>query len=97
MAPARPGDRHHRALLDLLAGQVGHQVAVRSLPKLAVRALGLVNPVLRELAETSYQFDEPFVLDTSKYQAAFGAAWAPLLADAIAATLAWYRTRPGTP
>jgi nucleoside-diphosphate-sugar epimerase len=85
-----------RALLDLVAGQVGDQVAIRSLPKLAVRALGLVNPVLRELAETSYQFDEPFVLDTSKYQAAFGAAGTPL-ADAIAATLAWYRTRPGTP
>ena len=85
-----------RSLLDLLSGQVGHQVAVRSLPKLAVRALGLVNPVLRELAEISYQFDEPFVLDTSKYQATFGAAGTPL-ADTIAATLAWYRTRPSTP
>jgi nucleoside-diphosphate-sugar epimerase len=85
-----------RALLDLVAGQVGHQVGVRSLPKSALRALGLVNPMLRELAETYYQFGEPFVLDTSKYQAAFGAAGTPL-PDAIAATLAWYRTRPGTP
>ncbi|HLN69062.1 MAG TPA: hypothetical protein VK280_17560, partial [Streptosporangiaceae bacterium] len=78
------------------ADQVGHRVAVRSLPKLAVRGLGLVNPMLRELAETYYQFDEPFILDTSKYQAAFGAAGTPLAA-AIAATVAWYRTRPGTP
>ena len=85
-----------RAFLDLVAGQVGHQVGVRSLPKPAVRALGLVNPTLRELTETYYQFGEPFVLDTSKYQAAFGTAGTPL-ADAIAATLAWYRTRPGTP
>jgi nucleoside-diphosphate-sugar epimerase len=85
-----------RALLDLVAGQVGHPVGVRSLPKPAVRALGLVNPMLRELAETYYQFGEPFVLDTTKYQAAFGTAGTPL-ADAIAATLAWYRTRPGTP
>jgi nucleoside-diphosphate-sugar epimerase len=85
-----------RALLDLVAGEVGHPVAVRSLPKLAVRALGLVNPMLRELAEMAYEFDEPFVLDTSKYQTAFGAAGTPL-AGAIAATVAWYRTRPGTP
>jgi nucleoside-diphosphate-sugar epimerase len=85
-----------RALLDLVAGEVGHRVGVRSVPKLAVRALGLVNPMLRELAEMAYEFDEPFVLDTSKYQSAFGAAGTPL-ADAIAATLAWYRTRPGTP
>ena len=83
-----------RALLDLVAAEVGHPVGVRSLPKLAVRALALVNPMLRELAEMSYQFDEPFVLDTTKYQAAFGAAGTPLAA-AVAATVAWYRTRPG--
>ena len=85
-----------RALLDLVADQVGHPVGVRSLPKLAVRGLGLVNPMLRELAETYYQFGEPFILDTSKYQATFGAAGTPL-ADAIAATVAWYRARPSTP
>ena len=82
-----------RALLDLVAAEVGHPVGVRALPKLALRALGLVNPMLRELAETSYQFDQPFVLDTSKYESAFGAAGTPLAA-AIAATVAWYRTRP---
>jgi hypothetical protein len=61
-----------------------------------VRALGLVNPLMRELAELSYEFDEPFVLDTSKYESAFGAAGTPLTA-AIAATVAWYRSRPSTP
>jgi len=85
-----------RALLDLVAREVGHPVAVRSVPKLAVRALGLVTPMLRGLAELSYQFDEPFVLDSSKYESAFGAAGTPL-ADAVAATVAWYRTRPSTP
>ena len=84
-----------RALLDLVAAEVGHPVGVRPLPKLAVRALGLVNPMMRELAEMSYEFDEPFVLDTSKYQSTFGAAGTPLAA-AVAATVAWYRTRPGT-
>ena len=63
-----------RALLDLVAAEVEHRVGVRSVPKLAVRALGLVNPMLRELAEMSYEFDEPFILDTSKFQAAFGTA-----------------------
>jgi nucleoside-diphosphate-sugar epimerase len=85
-----------RALLDLVADQVGHRVGVRSLPKLAVRAMGLASPMMRGLAEMSYQFDEPFVLDTSKYEAAFGTAGTPL-ADAVAATLAWYRTRTSTP
>jgi nucleoside-diphosphate-sugar epimerase len=85
-----------RALLDLVAREIGHPVGIRSVPKLALRLLGLVNPMLRELPEMAYEFDEPFVLDTSKYETAFGAAGTPL-AEAIAATLAWYRTRPGTP
>jgi nucleoside-diphosphate-sugar epimerase len=84
-----------RALLDLVAAQIGHPVAIRSVPKLAVRALGLINPVLRGLSEVSYQFDEPFVLDTTKYEAAFAAAGTPLAA-AIAATVAWYRTQNST-
>jgi hypothetical protein len=65
-------------------------------PKLAVRALALASPMMRGLAEMSYQFDQPFILDTSKYQSTFGEAGTPL-ADAVAATLAWYRTRTSTP
>jgi hypothetical protein len=45
---------------------------------------------MRGLAEMSYQFDEPFVLDTSRYESVFGAAGTPLAA-AIATTVAWYR------
>ncbi|MGO8886754.1 MAG: NAD-dependent epimerase/dehydratase family protein [Streptosporangiaceae bacterium] len=80
-----------RVLLGLVAAEVGHPVGIRSLPRLAVRALGLVNPMLRELAEMSYEFDAPFVLDTSKYEAAFGPSGTPLPA-AVTATIAWYRT-----
>ena len=84
-----------RTLLDLLAAEVGHPVAIRSVPRLAVRALGLVNPMMRELAEMAYEFDEPFVLDSSKYDSTFGAAGTPLAA-AVAATVAWYRARTTT-
>jgi nucleoside-diphosphate-sugar epimerase len=83
----RPAD-----VTDPEAAEVGHPVAIRSVPKLALRALGLVNPMMRELAEMAYQFDEPFILHTSKYESAFGAAGTPL-ADAVAATVAWYRSR----
>ena len=85
-----------RQLLDLLAADVGHPVGVRILPNLAVRALGLFNPLMRELVEMSYEFDEPFVLDTTKYQATFANAPTPL-ATAIAATVEWYHNRDGAP
>jgi hypothetical protein len=61
-----------------------------------VHLLGLVNPTMRGLAEMSYQFDEPFVLDTSRYESVFGTAGTPMAA-AVAATVAWYRARPGKP
>jgi len=81
-----------RALLELVANAVGHPVGVRSVPKLVVRALGLVKPIMRELAEMSYEFDEPFVLDTTKYQSTFGVAGTPLVA-AIRETVAWYQSQ----
>ena len=84
-----------REILDLVAADVGHPVGVRSLPKLAVRALGVFNPTIRELVELSYEFDAPFVLDTTKYESTFGAAGIPL-STAISATVAWYQSRNGT-
>jgi nucleoside-diphosphate-sugar epimerase len=85
-----------RELLDLVAREVGHPVAIRSLPPLAVRALGLVSPTMRALPEMAYQFDAPFVLDTTRCQAAFGPAGTPLAA-AVASTVAWYRTQTSAP
>ena len=78
LAPAGPETVTTRAFLDLVDGEVGHPVEVRNVGKVALRALGLVNPLMRELAEMSYEFEEPFVLDTSKYQSTFGAAGTPL-------------------
>ncbi|MFZ0088765.1 MAG: NAD-dependent epimerase/dehydratase family protein [Solirubrobacteraceae bacterium] len=83
-----------RELLELVAADVGHPVGVRVLPKLAVRALGLLNPTIRELVELSYEFEQPFVLDTSKYESTFGTAATPLKA-AVTATVNWYRNRNG--
>jgi nucleoside-diphosphate-sugar epimerase len=84
-----------RQVLDLVAAEVGHPVGVRSVPKLAVRALGLVNPTMRALVEMAYEFDKPFVLDTTKYQTMFGSAGTGL-ATAIAATVDGYRNKAAT-
>ncbi len=83
-----------REILELVASDIGHPVGVRSVPKLMLRALGIFTPILRELPELAYEFDQPFVLDTTKYQATFGTDTTPL-ATAIRATLSWYQTRNG--
>jgi nucleoside-diphosphate-sugar epimerase len=79
------------ALLELVADETGHPVGVRNVPKLALRALGLVNPMMRGLAEMRYQFEEPFVLDTAKFESTFAATGTPLR-SAVADTVAWYRS-----
>ncbi len=83
-----------RALLDLVASEVGHPVAIRSVPKLVMRGLGVFNPTMRELVEMTYEFDEPFVLDTTKFESTFGAGGSPL-AEAVAETVDWYRAQSG--
>ena len=40
-----------------------------------------------------YEFEEPFVVDSSKFERAFGVKATPM-ADAIKATVAWYRAHP---
>ncbi len=85
-----------RAVLDLLANEVGHPIGIRSVPKPLMRVLGVFNPLIRELAEMAYQFEEPFVLDTTKYQNVFGNGSTPL-PTAVAATVAWYRDPTSPP
>ncbi|HEV2639505.1 MAG TPA: NAD-dependent epimerase/dehydratase family protein [Actinocrinis sp.] len=85
-----------RALLDLVATEVGHRVGVRNLPVPLLRALGLVSPMMRGLAEMAYEFQEPFLLDTTKFRSVFATVPTPL-PTAITDTIAWYRTQAGTP
>jgi nucleoside-diphosphate-sugar epimerase len=55
-----------------------------------LRALGLINPLMRELVEMQYQFDEPFVVDSSKIANKLGVMATPL-DQALADTLREYR------
>jgi len=53
-----------RHIFELIGAEVGHPVDSRSVSKLVLRGLGLFNPVLRSMVEITYQFEQPFVLDT---------------------------------
>jgi nucleoside-diphosphate-sugar epimerase len=51
-------------------------------PTAVIRALGVANPEIRETVEMAYQFDRPFVLDSSAAQETFGLR-PTALADAL--------------
>lgn len=76
-------------ILDLIASEVGLPVRIRRIPKVALKALQAVSPMMRGLAEMSYQFEQPFVMDTSKFEQTFGMAGTPLV-EAIRETVSWY-------
>ncbi len=79
-----------QAFLDMIEAEVGKPVKTRTAGKTMLSVLGLFNPVLREFKEMYYEFDEPYVVDDSKYRAAFGNGVTPH-EEAIRETLAWYQ------
>lgn len=81
-----------REVLGIVYGMTGHPLKIQTLPKLLLTLVGIINPMVRELKETAYQFDNPWVVDHSKFERAFGANATPLK-DALAATIDWYRSR----
>ncbi|MFG2908634.1 NAD-dependent epimerase/dehydratase family protein [Kitasatospora sp. NPDC048286] len=82
-----------RAMVDRLVAEAGvGPVAVRRLPAAVLAVAGLFSPLLRELWEVRYQFDQPFVVDCSAYEAAFAVRATPL-EEQVRATVAWWRER----
>jgi nucleoside-diphosphate-sugar epimerase len=80
--------------VEMIGAELGQPVKVTYLPKLVTRAvlpvMGVFIPPVRGLQENLYQTYEPFVVDDSKYKAAFG-DHATALKEGIQTALAWYR------
>jgi nucleoside-diphosphate-sugar epimerase len=79
-----------RRFVEMIFEEVGKPARIQAPPKIVMRALGLFNPVLRETIEMRYEFEEPFVLDTSDFRRTFGDHATPLR-EAIQRTVRWYR------
>ncbi|MFI0767755.1 NAD-dependent epimerase/dehydratase family protein [Streptomyces sp. NPDC021218] len=93
--PTAPA-RSTREMVDRLATQAATgPVAVRRLPSAVLGLAALVSPLLRELKEVRYQFDAPFVMDASAYQAAFAVRATPI-DEQVEATVEWWRERLST-
>jgi len=95
MLPCVPAETL-RALVARFSVALGRPIRLRRLPRFATKVLGLFVPFLREIDEMMYQWDEPFVIDDSRFRQRFG-----LLPEdpgkAAAETVAWakahYRAR----
>jgi nucleoside-diphosphate-sugar epimerase len=84
--PSNPPRTQREAIGDLCRVARVDPVKVKEYPSLLIRGMGLFNPVMRELPEVAYQFEDPFVLNSSAAQTTFDLAptpWDDMLAGAI--------------
>jgi nucleoside-diphosphate-sugar epimerase len=89
--PNDPDTRTTRQLVDIVYRQAGQpRGKLRRLPPVLLRAVGLVNPTMRELVEMQYQFEEPFIVDSSKITNKLGIEATPVEV-ALTDTLREYR------
>ncbi|MFT4083030.1 MAG: NAD-dependent epimerase/dehydratase family protein [Nocardioides sp.] len=80
-----------RRLAQAYADAAGAPPArVSAIPGWALRAIGVLHRPTRELAEMSFQFAAPFVLDSTASQARLGLA-PTSLEDGVRATVAWWQ------
>ncbi len=76
--------------VKLLEAEIGKPVKVLVGGAMLMKVLGLFDPMIRETVEMMYEWTQPFVVDTSKAEKAFGFK-ATSLAQAIKETVAWLR------
>jgi nucleoside-diphosphate-sugar epimerase len=81
-----------RRFVEMIFEEVGKPPRVQAAPKILLRAMGLFNPGIRETIEMLYEFEEPFVVDHSKFEQAFVEHATPLK-EAIGETVRWYRSK----
>jgi len=78
-----------RQFLQMIFEEAGKAPKIQAAPGYLVKVMGLFNPMMRELKEMLYEFENPFIVDDGKYKNAFGGEVTPHR-DAIRMTLDWY-------
>jgi nucleoside-diphosphate-sugar epimerase len=87
-----PETRTTRDVVALVHQAAGTRPRLKVTPAWQLRALGLVNRTVREISEMAYEFDEPFIVDSSRAETELGLRATPL-ADAVDHTVRWYRAQ----
>jgi nucleoside-diphosphate-sugar epimerase len=76
--------------VNAFAKAAGTTAKVTAAPRVALRAMGVFNPMMKALLETLYQFDQPWTTDSSLTERTFGLTATPL-SEGAAATVEWWR------
>ncbi len=80
-------------LIRLFAEAAGVEPKMSSMGKLMMSIGGLFIPEAKESVEMMYEFNKPFVIDSSKFEKTFGLKATPIR-EAVKETVAWYKSHP---
>jgi len=83
-----------RQFMMMVFEEIGKPPRMRGMSRLMMRIGGLFISDAREAVEMMYQFEKPFVVESSKFERTFGEHATPLR-EAIRQTIEWYREHSG--
>ena len=78
---------------DLIFAEVGLPPKMSGMGRMMMRIGGLFVPEANETVEMMYEFEKPFVVDSSKFEGVFGVKATPM-SEAIRHTVQWYQDNP---
>lgn len=78
-----------RQFVEIVFEEAGRPARMRASPEWGIALAALFNPTMRAVREQLYQHRRPWVVDSGKFERAFGWKATPL-AEAIHATVAWF-------
>ena len=79
-----------RQLVSIVEKEIGHPIKIRAAGGFMVTFLGLFNPMLKEVKEMMYEWEQPYIVEHKKYEDRFGNISTPH-DIAIRETIQWYR------
>jgi nucleoside-diphosphate-sugar epimerase len=80
-------------LVRLFAEEAGVEPKMSGMGKLMMSIGGLFIPEAKESVEMMYEFEKPFIIDSSKFEKTFRMKATPIH-DAIKETVQWYKSHP---
>jgi len=80
-------------LVRMFAEEAGVEPKINNMGKIMMAIGGLFIPEAKESVEMLYEFEKPFIVDSSKFETTFGMKATPMR-EAIKETVAWFRSHP---
>src|SRR5258706_2182544 len=80
-------------MVKMFAEAAGVEPKMSSMGKLMMQVGGIFIPEAKEAVEMMYEFDQPYIVDSSKFENTFGIKATPMR-EAIKETVKWFRNHP---